>query len=282
MKAAEQIYQNISRAQENGQLVLPSLPELAIKIRDAVNSDTRSVTHIARLVQLDPGLAARLVQIANSASYRRSVPASDCQQAIIRLGMKVTRDLVTCLITHNVFQARNPLVKPYLMQLWKHSAHVAAISYVLAQVTPGLSPDKALLAGLVHDIGVLPVVHYVADDSRFLLDGKLLDALSVRLRAELGENILSAWQFDEALIAVPREAENWQRRQPGPPDYCDLVIVAQRLSFTGTACENKVPALVDIPAFQKFGIAKLGPDACREVLDGAKQDIQNIMRHLQA
>lgn len=280
MDAAEFLFKKISQEQEQGKLVLPSLPELAIKIRDAVNADQQSAAQIARLVQLDPNIAARLVQIANSAAYVGTTPAGDCQQAIMRLGMKVTRDIVTCLITHNVFSSPNPAVKPYLTSLWRHSAHVAAISYVLAQVTPGLHPDKALLAGLVHDIGVLPVLHYAAKHNEQQFDSQLLDKVSVRLRAPLGRKILEAWQFDESLLDVPEQAENWLRDHGEDIDYSDLVIVAQLLSFQGTSCEAKVPGLGDVPAFNKLTIARLGPDASIQVLEEAREDINRVMSWL--
>lgn len=282
MEVVEDIYQKIHQAHKKGQLIIPSLPELAYKIREAINSNTQTAAQISRLIQLDPGLAARLLQIANSAAYAGSVPSSDCQQAIMRLGMKVTRDLVTCMVTHNVFNTTNPVIKPYLVQLWKHSAHVAAISYVLADITPGLNSDKALLAGLVHDIGVLPVLYYAADIPHFTGNKELIEQASVRLRAPLGRNILQSWQFDEDLLSIPEQAENWLRDTGKQVDYCDVVIVAQILSFSGTSCQSRVPELVQVPAFHKLTISKLGKDAATEVLEEARDDINRVMGWLKA
>jgi HD-like signal output (HDOD) protein len=201
--------------------------------------------------------------------------------AVNRLGLKTTRDLVTCLVLNNVFNSENKLLAEKVKSLWQHSCHVAAIASTIAKVTPNLHEDTALLAGLLHDIGVLPVLHYAADFPEVLESEEKLNVVINGLRAPLGQAILKAWNFDRVLSDVSAEAENWLRDSDSAADYVDVVIVAQIHSNFGKNNTTNMPALLSTPAFLKLGLSKLGPDASLEVLFEAESGIRNIMGMLE-
>ena len=123
-----------------------------------VSREDRSLGEVARVVQLDPALAARLVQIANSPRYRTGHSVKDCLGAVTRLGIEATRNLATSLALRSVYPGDSAAARDYLKETWLESCRVGAVCHVLASVTPGLRPDRALLAGLVHNIGVLPAL----------------------------------------------------------------------------------------------------------------------------
>jgi putative nucleotidyltransferase with HDIG domain len=198
--------------------------------------------------------------------------------AVNRLGLKTTRDLVTCLVLNNVFNSENKLLAEKVKSLWQHSCHVAAIASTIAKVTPNLHEDTALLAGLLHDIGVL---HYAADFPEVLESEEKLNVVINGLRAPLGQAILKAWNFDRVLSDVSAEAENWLRDSDSAADYVDVVIVAQIHSNFGKNNTTNMPALLSTPAFLKLGLSKLGPDASLEVLFEAESGIRNIMGMLE-
>lgn len=182
---------------------------------------------------------------------------------------------------HNIFNTESATIHKKIRELWKHSCKVAAIAYVLAQVNKGqLDPDKALLAGLVHDIGVLPILHYAADFPEILTHKTLLGDLISELRGKLGREILKKWEFDQALLSVPEGAEDWQYSHAVKIDYVDVVIVAQIHSQFGDKTRIDSPVLADVPAFQKMSIAKLGPGASVELLHEAQGEIQAMVQML--
>ena len=163
MDSCQTLISKIKAEHEAGSLVLPSLPEIVVRVRQAVSDDNVHLGNVVKLIQLDPSLTARLVQIANSPLYRSPQPVENCLMAVNRLGLTTTRDLVTCLVLNNVFNSENKILHEKLHKLWQHSSHVAAIASSIAKITPNLHEDTALLAGLLHDIGVLPVLHYAAE-----------------------------------------------------------------------------------------------------------------------
>ena len=201
--------------------------------------------------------------------------------AVNRLGLATTRDLVTCLVLNNVFNAENKQLRGRVEKLWRHSCHVAAIASTIAKITPGLHEDTALMAGLLHDIGVLPVLHYAADFPDILESEEKLNFVIQELRASLGRKILQEWNFDSALSDDSDQAENWLRDSgDAEADYVDVVIVAQIHSYFGTKDNASLPSLITLPAFHKLGLSKLGPDASLEVLFEAEQGIRDIMAML--
>ena len=280
MDPTQALIEKIQNEHQAGRLVLPSLPEIIVRVRQAVNNDDENLGNVVKMIQVDPSLTARLVQIANSPLYRSRQPVENCLMAVNRLGLSATRDLVTCLVLNNVFNAENIKLRKRVQNLWQHSCHVAAIASTIAKVTPNLHEDTAMLAGLLHDIGVLPILHYAAEFPDILESEEKLDFVIQQLRASLGKQILKEWNFDPALGIVSEEAENWLRDTNEEPDYADVVIVAQIHSFFGKEHIVDLPPLLSTPAFLKLGLSKMGPDASLEVLFEAEQEIRDIMSML--
>lgn len=280
MDSCQALIAKIKAEHEAGSLVLPSLPEIVVRVRQAVSDDNVNLGNVVKMIQLDPSLTARLVQIANSPLYRSPQPVENCLMAVNRLGLTTTRDLVTCLVLNNIFNADNKILREKLQKLWQHSSHVAAIAATIAKITPNLHEDTALLAGLLHDIGVLPVLHYAADFPDVFGSEEKLNFVIQEFRSSLGQQILKEWNFDHALSDVAADAENWTREGGKAADYVDVVIVAQIHSYFGSDNSANLPALLSTPAFLKLGLSKLGADASLEVLFEAEQEIRNIMTML--
>ena len=279
MDVRKTVILNIKRDYIAGRLKVPSLPEVAFKIRQAIQDDDKNAFQIAKIVQLDPVLTTRLIQVANSPLYRGTKTIEECHSAISRLGLKTTRTLVTSFAVQQVYQAKHPKVRKALKLNWRHSSHVAAISYVLGRVTPGIQPDRALLAGLVHDIGVLPVLRYSEEYPEVLDDISSFTAMLRQVTPGLGRLVLKAWGMGEELWQVPEQVYNWHYQENSNKiDYVDMVIVSHLYCDHGDHGSTERPALADIASFQKLPIASFGEDAGLELVQGAQEEIADIMR----
>lgn len=279
------LLQRIIADVKNGRLCLPTLPDIALRIRAAVGDPRRSSNDIARVVQFDPALAARMIQIANSPLYRGSKRFDNCHSAITRIGLAAVRNLVTGFALRNLFEARTPLLRERLQLTWQHSCRVAAISSVLARLTQGLDPDRALLAGLIHDIGVLPLLRYIEAEgwgmeSGQALDPARLDTLISRLRAALGTFVLKSWQFEPDLAGIPAQAEDFLRDSGPRADYGDIVLVAHVHSQFGHG-GYAGPPLPELNAFKKLTLNRLGPGCSLELLNQSQQEIGEVLHILQ-
>lgn len=225
-------------------LLLPSLPQVALQIGEAVNDENANARSVAALIETDPAIALKIVKAANSARYGGVSQVRSATEAVARLGLYNTRILVVAFAMRELFRTPSKALEQRMVELWEHSRRIAALASVLSDRVGGFNRHEALLAGLVHDIGVLAVIGYARDFPEVANDPVAL-ASSVRsLRTQLGGMILSRWHLPPALVDAANEAENWHRRHPGSPDCADLVIVAQvHEGIAGDIDPARVPAL---------------------------------------
>ena len=223
---AEEFLQQLREAVATDQLKLPSLPDVALNIRKAVEDENGSAEQIAEILSQDPSLAARLLQLANSALYRPRTEIDSLQLAIARLGVRIVRDLVTTLAMRQLFNAESPVLEQHFRELWSCSTRVAAISRSLAASHHELENEQAMLAGLIHNIGALPVVMLAQHDTQLMNDKVALASLSAEIQHRVGEIILRFWHFPQSLIDVVSLSHDLHRHHEGPADYVDVVQAA--------------------------------------------------------
>ncbi len=212
---------------ENERLPLPTLPEVAIRVRETADDENASITDVAKIIETDAALSARIVQVGNSALYRGINPAETVQAAAMRMGLDTVRTLATSLVMKQLFQATHPVVDHYLRKAWKQSTDVAALSAMIAKTSTSLESGSALLAGLTHTIGLSPILVKAESDPALLKDAAALERLLYEIHPLVGSQILKNWGFSDALIKVPIEHLNIHRKgDNGKPDYVDIVQVA--------------------------------------------------------
>jgi len=262
---------------ERDALDLPTLPDIALKILEVVDDEESDVADIAKLLRLDPALSARLLRIANSALYRGSVPIEHLVSGIARLGSKAVRNLVSSLVVLQLFRARSPMLKLRMKKLSSHSIEVAATAYVLARRFTRLDADEAMLAGLLHDIGVLPILSYAERSPDVANDTQTLEQVIDALHTSIGGRVLEAWGFRPELVSVAADHEDLQRHSP-EPDYVDVVQIANLHSKAALQDQLAEANWNEVPAFRRLGLT---PDGCLSVMAEADAEIAEIKNLLQ-
>ena len=257
---------------ENDNLVLPTLPEVAIKVRDTLEDESMGLADVAKVVTTDTALSARLIQIANSPLLRASREIETVEAAITRMGANMVRNLVTSIVMEQMFQATSDATDKRLRQVWEHSTEVAAISHALAAQFTKLPPDQALLAGLIHDIGTLPILSRAEDTPELLEDEARLDRIIAKTHTRIGEAILRKWNFPQEMIAVAAEHEDLQRNSP-QTDLVDVVMVANLQSYLGSDHPIAQTDFSTVPAFAKLG---LQPDVSVVDMDETNKQIEAV------
>ena len=278
--AKNQLYLDCYRYMQSEKLALPTIPDVSIKIRRAINDDKANNNKISRVVQMDPTITARLIKISNSPLYRGRRKIESCPEALTRLGLKAAQDIITAFAMKSVFKAKSSTIRRKMTELWAHSSYVAAISAVFAHKTPGFDPDKAMLAGLIHDIGVVPILAYADKHPNIISQPKDLAATVKQLRIEIGVQIVRKWDFSTDFENVIINAENWYRDEQPAPDYSDIVMIAQLHSYIGKIDIKKMPKLDALPAYKKLVSGDLDADTSISILDLAKDEIEQIQQML--
>jgi HD-like signal output (HDOD) protein len=240
----------------NNRIVLPTLPEVALRIRDAAENPDTDVASFAKELGFDAAISARVMRVANSPLMRGGAKVTDVKAATARIGIQYACNLAVGLAMEQMFQATSDAVDERMRQIWTHSTEVAGISAVLARNYTRLKPDQATLAGLVHKIGALPILRFAEEDRHLLKDLHALDALIDALHGEIGKLILDTWGFPPEIASVPMAYLDFARKPPAV-DFADIVMVANLQSYMGS--EHPL-GRVDWNTVSAFGRIGLDPN----------------------
>lgn len=246
------IKEDLLSAIENDKLVLPTLPEAALQVREIAESEDSSIMDLVKVISNDTALSARLIRVCNSPLFRGSRQIENLNMAVSRLGMAYTSNLAMGLAMEQMFQATSEMIDKRLRATWQTSTEVAGICHVLAQHYTRLKPDQATLAGLVHLIGVLPILRYV-EDQDLQISSIRLDNVIDELHPQIGNRILKKWDFPPELQEVPLQYMAFQRSAP-TADYSDLVMVANLQLISGTESPLNDMDWKNISAFDRLGL----------------------------
>ncbi|MBH3428979.1 HDOD domain-containing protein [Pseudomonas alkylphenolica] len=246
---AEMVQTQLLAAIDNDDLVLPTLPEVALSIREAAENSEISVSALSKVIGRDAALSARLIKVVNSPLLRATVEVTDLQTAITRLGINYSCNLAIGLVIEQIFHARSDVVEKKMREVWASSLEVAGISYELCRRYTQLKPDQGALAGLVHQIGVLPILTYAEEHNELLSDPVCLNYVIDQIHPVLGDKILSTWEFPEQLVKLPGQVLDLHRGS-NRVDYVDVVQIARALSHA----TGKVQPLATLPAYQHLGL----------------------------
>ena len=256
---------------EKQKLVLPILPEVALKVRDAVANEDASAKQIADVIVLDPVISARMIQVANSPLLRGSKKTETVEQAITRMGHSLVKSMVTTMAMEKIFKATNPITKKYMNEIWTQSTQVASIASAMANHFTKLKPDQAMLAGLVHNIGALPILTRAEEIPALVQDEEVFKSLLERLSGPVGTSIMESWNFPDDLTKVANEHSNYSYDSE-KIDYVDVVIVAKLQNLAGTDHPDAQLDWNNIPSFCKLGLA--GESEVVEIEDIVMEEIE--------
>lgn len=251
----DKVRQEIIRAIESDQLVLPTLPEVALRVREVAEDPRADMEQLTAVIGNDAALSARIIKVANSPLLRSTRSLNDLKSAVMRLGMAYTTNIATGLAMEQMFQATSDLVDQRMREVWSRSSEIAGICHVLCRHYTRLRPDQATLAGLVHKIGVLPILAYAESHPALLSNSLVLDGVIDELHPILGDIILKAWRFPAELAHIPSQHLDFSRQQQNA-DYADIVTIALLQSYMGS---DHAMAQIDYPTVSAFG--RLGMDA---------------------
>lgn len=249
----DKIHQDILDAIASDRLVLPTLPEVALQVREVADNPDASIDELYGVISKDTAISARIVRVANSPLLRASRPIEDLRAALLRLGMQYSSNIAIGLAMQQMFQATSDIVDARMRQVWSHSSEVAGICHVLCKHYTRLRPDQAALAGLIHKIGVLPILTYAEEHPSLLKDSLTLDTVIDQLHPSIGERILKTWNFPSELAHIPSQYLDFTRN-PATTDYADIVTVAVLQSYAGSEAALAKVDLTQVSAFVRLGL----------------------------
>jgi len=278
--ADNRFFTSFAGAYRENKLSLPSLPNVALKLKEAMEQDL-GINEAVKIIEVDASIVAKLIQLANSPLYSPISPVTNCHAAVTRIGLDQTRKLVMGISLKQLFRCKNPQLMEKMQHLWKNSLYVSSLSFVLAQENGTVNPEDALLAGLVCDIGTIPILHFAEQHPDEYPNLDVLDSAIPFLSPPVGSLVLHTLGFTPELACIPKHAEDWfYESESDKLNLIDIVILAKLHSYFGTNRAKEIPYLNSIPAYTKLKNGKLTADFSLDVLHKAQHRIKAAMNFL--
>lgn len=211
-------------------LVLPTLPEIAIKIREAADDPDANLPAMAEVIAQDPALSARMVKVANSAFMGRSVKVETLNQAVTRIGLRQIKNIATAIAMEQLFVSKNELVRDYMDKSWQKTVNIASIAMTVMKFWQednkheSINLDTLTLVALVHNIGTLPILTEAERHEEVFANPSFLETAIKKMSGKLGGAIMRSWEFSDEFVEV---AEQWNNLdfQTDSVSYLDFVRI---------------------------------------------------------
>lgn len=231
-----------------GEAKVPQMPEAHLRVRRLLGNPRTSLEQLARVINADPPLAAYLMQFAESPLLRGARPCASLRDVLARLGTRRLGNLVLGFSLRNLYIGKERVLQQMFRARWNAARERAAYSALLAQHSALAEADDAILAGLLQDVGSLPLLAELERWPEYPREPEALQKLCEQLSGDIGAVIMTVWKLPTVVIECSRQRNHWDREHQGPADLADLVQVAEQLRNPALAGD----ALAELPAFRRL------------------------------
>ncbi|GAA5131743.1 HDOD domain-containing protein [Thalassotalea piscium] len=209
-------------------LVLPTLPEIALKVREAADDPDINLNSMSDIIGHDAALSMGMLKVANSAILGRSVKVETVNQAVTRIGLRQIKSIATAMALEQVFVSENEIVTMYLKKSWSKTVDVSSVAialmtfYLQENKRTSLTLDTLTLAALVHNIGILPILTEAENHPDVFANPTFLQQAIVKLSSDIGAEVTQAWGFSEEFTEL---VKNWSNLTvlPNEVHYLDFI-----------------------------------------------------------
>ena len=264
---------------------LPALPQVFLELQQAIAARTTSADDLAEIISQDPGLTAFLLRMVNSAFYSLPMQIDTISRAVTVVGVNQLSTLAVGTSVMSLFKDV-PADVLDMEQFWKHSVACGLIARRLCRVTGQGDPERAFVAGLLHDIGQLVLLqaeperasavyaHARKNDTLLFEEEKELLGFD---HATLGGMLLRKWNFPFVLVAAVLEHHHPKAAQKDPEPA--LVHCAETIA-TGLGIGTSGEYFVQPPDRESWESMGFTPDRMDEMVQDLDEELEEAFRIL--
>ena len=198
-----------------GVVVFPTSFDTAFRLRKQLQNPDLPTARIASIVSLEPLIATKLMQLANSVLYSPDgTPARNLQTAVSRLGVNLVRTTALAIAMSQLLRSKELVpFSGFTHALWQHSIKTAAATRTLARERTKINPDEALLAGLVHDLGAFYMLYRAVQYPELRARPDTVKHLILQWHESIGVTLLKALGMSDEIAEATVDHDQ-QRSAP--------------------------------------------------------------------
>jgi len=261
----------------SGDVNFPTCMDAAILVRNTLKDPLANLERVVQVVSIEPLISSKLLRLANSVSYNPSGrKITDLATAIGRLGFEVVRTTSLAVAMDQMLKSKNLAAYDDIAhQAWEHSIRVAAIARVLARHLGRINPDEAMLAGLVHDIGIFYLLFRAASYEEYRDNEPAMIELISGWHESIGESLLHILGLPESVVAAVQDHDHLKNIET-PCSVGDVLYFANLLAVTP---EIFLPGDVNSANIELMNSQR---ERYIDILSEAEEDIQDLKAALSA
>ncbi|GEM_PF-250650 len=220
---------------------LLALPFSVVQISRMCGQEDTSAKDLVKPIQSDPAVAALVLTRANSAAFGGSRSIQDIKEAVVRIGMKETRNIAVTFSVMKLFSKGESDKGFNKSNFWVHSLSTGICAQLLAKHLGLENPEDAFLAGLLHDIGKMVLDDFLNEEyarvvqrqksgSRLMKDAET-SVFEVN-HAYVGGMVVDRWGFPRDIGDAILDHHKNDRFKPGvdPMPIAFVVNMADQLT----------------------------------------------------
>jgi HD-like signal output (HDOD) protein len=249
-----------------GTIELPSFPEVAQRVQKVLSEDDSDSARVVRVLGAEPVLASRVLAMANAAALNPTgKPIADLRTAVTRLGFDSLRSAAIGFAMAQIQRAKAfKGIERHLSALWQQSVLVAALCFVVARRTDRVSPDTAMLTGLVHGVGKLYILAHSTKHPSLFGEQEMYQRIVHDWHGNVAKALLESWFMAEEIVAAVHSYEDPARELRGlSAGLADVLEVGDMLSACKDAPDDVRAMLVGRKAVTRLG---LDAETCQTLL----------------
>jgi len=222
----------------SGMRSIPSLPTLYDELTESLRSESPSLGNIAKIISKDVGMAAKILQLANSAFMGTSGRVSSLVQALSLIGTETVRTLVLSVHVFSQFDGKSHLADS-LTAIWEHSVAVSSMAQRIAasENSPKALAEECFTAGLLHDVGKVVLLAEMPKEYREIYESQSPGRHNREqvclgcTHAEMGAYLMSIWGLPLSLVQAV--AFHHRPSHPGEAHFSSLTAVHAANAIVG-------------------------------------------------
>lgn len=224
MSAENALYIILIEKIKHDALVLPTLPEIALKVRRAADDPEISLARMSDIIAHDPALSLGILKLANSVAFGRSIKVESVSQAVTRIGLRQIKSIATAMAVEQMFVSDNYVIAQHMQNSWCKTVNIASVAITLMMLYlqknkhSDFSLDTLTLAALIHNIGVLPILTEAESHPEVFANPAFLQQAILKLSNKIGCEVTKAWGFSEEFTELVM-------------DWSDLTVLPKKVHY---------------------------------------------------